>query len=224
MPVAVASTISPAGMVCAGKHGAGVLSLATYSQEGITAITTQWANCVEAADKAGRPAPDRASWRLVVPFHLADSKEEAINDVVDGAFRWYNEYLINIMGAPGRPPVPNGRVLIDGMNAFGGGVVGTPDDAIACIKRLQEISGGFGCLLNLGHEWTTPEKTLRSYEMFAQHVMPHFQDTVSWIERSRDWTLANKEALAERTVSAITKAIKDHSGTPEEKPAAKAGA
>jgi hypothetical protein len=115
-------------------------------------------------------------------------------------------------------------VLIEGMNAFGGGVVGTPDDAIACIKHLQEISGGFGCLLNLGHEWTTPEKTLRSYEMFAQHVMPHFQDTASWIERSRDWTLANKEALAERTVSAITKAIKDHAGTPEEQPATKAEA
>jgi len=125
------------------------------------------------------------------------------------------------MGAPGRPPLPNGRVLVEGMNAFGGGIVGTPDDAIACITRLQEISGGFGTLLGLGHEWTTPEKIERSYELFAQHVMPHFQDTVSWVERSRDWTLANKEALAERTVSAITKAIADHSGVTEEQPAAK---
>src|SRR5437588_97106 len=31
MPMAVASTLSPAGMQCAGKHGAGVLSVASYA-------------------------------------------------------------------------------------------------------------------------------------------------------------------------------------------------
>ena len=219
MPIAVASTISPAGMTAAGKHGAGVLSLATYSEEGLTAITTQWGYCVEAAEKAGQPEPDRANWRLVVPFHLADDREEAIRDIEDGIYRWYNEYLINIMGAPGRKPVDNGRQLAEGMNTYGGAIVGTPDDAIACIKRLQEISGGFGCLLGLGHEWTTREKILRSYELFAQYVMPEFQDTASWVMRSRDWTLANKEALAQRTVSAITKAIQDHAGAPADEPA-----
>jgi len=222
MPLAVASTISPAGMTAAGKHGAGILSLATYSQEGLAAITTQWNYAVEAAEKAGKPPPSRADWRLVVPFHLAEDKEQAIQEVEEGAFRWYNEYLINIMGAPGRVPVPNGRVLVEGMNSFGGGIVGTPDDAIACINRLQEISGGFGMLLNLGHEWASVEQIKRSYELFARYVMPEFQDTTSWVMRSRDWTLANKESLAAGTVAAITKAITDAGvELPQQQPAAK---
>jgi limonene 1,2-monooxygenase len=35
LPVAVASTISPSGMKTAGKYGVGVLSIASYSEEGL---------------------------------------------------------------------------------------------------------------------------------------------------------------------------------------------
>ena len=39
------------------------------------------------------------------------------------------------------------------MVELGAWVIGTPDDAIAAIERLQERSGGFGGLLVVGHEW-----------------------------------------------------------------------
>src|SRR5208282_948714 len=42
IPIAVASMISPAGMKAAGKYGVGVLSVASYMQEGLTALKTQW--------------------------------------------------------------------------------------------------------------------------------------------------------------------------------------
>ena len=73
MPIAVASTLSPAGMTTAGKHGAGVLSIASYSQEGLQALTTQWSFCEQAAAEAGQPPPDRRHWRVVMPFHLAET-------------------------------------------------------------------------------------------------------------------------------------------------------
>ena len=102
MPMAVASTLSPAGMQTAGKHGAGVLSVASYAPEGLAALSTQWQFCEEAADKAGRPAPDRHDWRVVMPFHLADSREEAIKDIEEGVLAWNNEYYVNTLGAPMR--------------------------------------------------------------------------------------------------------------------------
>src|SRR5262249_17530902 len=43
MPMATASSISPSGMQIAGKHGIGVLSIASTSTEGIMALPTQWA-------------------------------------------------------------------------------------------------------------------------------------------------------------------------------------
>jgi limonene 1,2-monooxygenase len=210
MPLAVAATVSPAGMVTAGKHNTGVLCVATYTAEGAGALPTQWAFAEQAASEAGQPAPNREDWRLVVPFHLAESKQEAIDDVEDGVKHWYNGYLIHTLGAPGREQVPSGRVLIDGMNMVGGAIIGTPDEAVATIRRLQEISGGFGCLLNLANDWTTPEKTLRSYELMARYVMPEFQDTLTWPRRTHDWTLQNKGDLMAGTQAAIEKAMSQH--------------
>jgi hypothetical protein len=54
-------------------------------------------------------------------------------------------------------------------------IVGTPDDAIAQIERMQAETGGFGGLMVTTHEWTATDKLRRSYELFARYVMPHFR-------------------------------------------------
>jgi len=209
MPIAVASTLSPAGMTVAGRHGAGVLSVASYSEQGLQALATQWSICEGAAAEAGKPAPDRADWRVVVPFHLAESKEEAVRDVEDGILAWNNEYFVGTIGAPNQQPAASGREMVERLTAFGG-VIGTPDEALAGIRRLQEISGGFGCLLGLAHEWANREKTLKSYELMARYVMPQVQDTVSWIERSAAWARENKGKLMGGATQAVLKAIAEH--------------
>ncbi|MEX0786166.1 MAG: LLM class flavin-dependent oxidoreductase, partial [Dehalococcoidia bacterium] len=214
MPIAVASTISPAGMTAAGKHGIGVLSVASYSEDGLNAVATQWGFAEKAASGAGKPPPDRNAWRIVTPFHLADSREQAIEDIDEGILRWNNDYFIHALGVPGRTLAESGRALAEQMTEYGGAIIGTPDDAIAHIKRLQELSGGFGAFLGLAHEWTTREKTLRSYELMARHVMPEFQDLTSWIKRSSAWSLANKESLMAGTRDAILKAIQEQGGQP----------
>ena len=61
------------------------------------------------------------------------------------------------------------------MNNSGMSVIGTPEQAIAQIQRLIDQSGGFGTFLFMAHEWADRERTLRSYELFAREVMPHFQ-------------------------------------------------
>jgi len=73
LPVAVASQISPAGMQTAGKFGTGVLSIGSYSEQGLRALPTQWQIGQTVAAEHGQHI-DRAAWRITVPFHLADSK------------------------------------------------------------------------------------------------------------------------------------------------------
>ncbi len=210
MPIAVASTISPAGMTCAGKHGAGVLSVASYSEEGLAAVKTQWGFCEQAAREAGRPPPDRRDWRIVFPFHLAETREQALADVDEGILLWNNDYFVGTLGTPYRFPFESGRQFAELMMGYGGGVIGTPDEAIERIAKLQEVAGGFGCLLGLAHEWADREKTLHSYELMARYVMPQFQDSLTWIKRSETWTRDNKEALMGAAQQAILKAIQDH--------------
>jgi limonene 1,2-monooxygenase len=214
MPIAVASTLSPAGMTSAGKHGAGVLSIASFAPEGLANLQTQWAFCEDAAEKAGRPAPDRRGWRVVMPFHLAETREEAERDVAEGAMKWNNDYYVGTLGAPMREPVADGKAMIAQLKTFGA-FIGTPDDAIAGIQRLLDVSGGFGCFLGLAHDWATREQTLRSFELMARYVMPKFQDTLTWIDRSNQWTTDNKQKLMEGARSGVFKAVVDAGATAE---------
>jgi limonene 1,2-monooxygenase len=65
--------------------------------------------------------------------------------------------------------------MIDMINDSGAGVIGTPEQARAQLQRLWDQSGGFGCMLQMAHEWANPAATRRPAELFAAEVMPHFQ-------------------------------------------------
>ena len=65
--------------------------------------------------------------------------------------------------------------------------VGTPDDLIDTINRLDEESGGFGGLMIQATEWGTREEILRSYELIARYVMPKFQGQLDSLEFSQKW-------------------------------------
>jgi len=54
-------------------------------------------------------------------------------------------------------------------------IIGTPEDAIVQIERMQGETGGFGGLMLATHEWAATDKLRRSYELFARYVMPHFR-------------------------------------------------
>ena len=58
---------------------------------------------------------------------------------------------------------------------FGVPTVGTPDDAIATIRRLQEKTGGFGTFMFLATNCASWEATKRSYALFAEHGVSLFK-------------------------------------------------
>jgi limonene 1,2-monooxygenase len=201
-PVAVTSMESPAGMVLAGRHGAGVLSLSVArGPRGPIDLRAHWALAEEAAEGAGRTVR-REDWRLVVPLHLAETRREALDDAREGAAAFLLDYTEGVTGRP--RPVPGPRELvIDQMVEAGSWVVGTPDDAVAAIERLQERSGGFGGLLAVGHEWASPEKVARSHELLARHVMPRFQGSLAGIDASNAVARARATTTGEERVAAV---------------------
>ncbi len=84
----------------------------------------------------------REDWRLSVGCHLAETREQAFEDIRVGAGRVVTEYTGGTNGNP-IPPVPANEV-VDYMVEHNQWIVGTPDDCMAGIARLQEASGGFG--------------------------------------------------------------------------------
>ena len=88
----------------------------------------------------------------------------------------------------------------------GSWIIGTPDDCIEAIERLGEQSGGFGAFLVQTIDWAPREKMLRSYELMARYVMPHFQGSVLSTQASNQWAKERQEDLVGGRVRAIDRA------------------
>jgi limonene 1,2-monooxygenase len=212
LEVAVAGAISPTGARAAGTHGIGLLSLAASLPGAFAELPRHWAVCEEKAAEHGRRV-DRRNWRLVVPMHLAETRERARADMEHGTLR-LARYQERLGGA--LPPYAHSTdAMLDewtqkGLVVFGKLTLGTPDDMVAEIERLEKQSGGFGTLLLLGHDCANPESTRRSYELFARYVMPAVNDMNRQRAASLDWAHANSPRFIGAMVGGIQQAIAEH--------------
>ncbi len=213
LPVFVASTLSPAGPKTAGKYGAGVISVSTFMPAD-GGVANQWKIAEESAAEHGQ-AVDRRNWRLMLPIYIAESREEAFNDVSVNAYRFQMDYFDQTLGRTFEYPGAPGD-FAQVMAETGGAIIGTPDDAIEAINRLWEVSGGFGGLLGLAHEWAPSQKMYRSYELFARYVAPHFQGSVESLQVAQAWAAQNRDALNANEVSAVVAAFNTLGDAPPE--------
>ena len=201
-PIAVTSMESPAGMALAGRHGAGVLSLTVAKgPRGPIDLAAQWGVAEEEAARAGRTV-NRSEWRLALPVHLAETRQEALDDARAGGAAYLLDYAEGITGRPRPVPGPP-EYIVDQMVEAGNWVIGTPDDAVAAIERLQERSGGFGGLMAWGNEWASQDKVHRSYELLARHVIPRFQGSLAGIESSNAVARARAEISGRERTAAV---------------------
>ena len=186
-PIAVAASQTPSGMVTGGKFGATILSLNTVRFPGLIPNHKKfWTIAEETAEKYGQKV-NRHDWGLVLHVHLADSRKEAIEQAREKAGIYQRDYFEKTLGVENDFKGPRDQV-IDHMVESGSWCVGTPDDLIAHIKRLDEESGGFGRLLIQANEWGTREQVDHSYELVARYVMPHFQGASDSLVQSMAWS------------------------------------
>ncbi|MFV8308519.1 LLM class flavin-dependent oxidoreductase [Mycobacteroides chelonae] len=211
--ILTAAMFSPSGPRLAGKLGAGLLSLSASIPGGFAALENAWEVVREQAAAHGQPEPDRSGWRVLGIMHLAETREQAIEDCTYG-LPDYAHYF----GAVGVLPLAN---EVDGAQADprefvkayvdeGNCCIGTPDDAIDYVQGLLDKSGGFGTFLMLGHDWASPEATFKSYELFARKVIPHFTGQLTAAKISHDWAQAKRGELLGRAGEAVAKAIGEH--------------
>ncbi|MBB4779176.1 hypothetical protein [Streptomyces rapamycinicus] len=97
-------------------------------------------------------------------------------------------------------------------------MIGTPDDAIEQIRRLQEVSGGgFGTYLIMGNEWARFDATKHSCELFTEHVMPVFQNQNTRLRASERWTRGHHDDLHAGQTAALRAASDKHAAEQEAK-------
>ena len=208
--IAAAAIVSPSGPRLAGKHDLGMISIGATSAGGFDAVAHHWGTLSERAAEFGH-TPDRSRWRLVAPFHIAETKDQAIKDASFGIDAWC-DYLQHTASTPQmKVEGETTKERIDWVIESGTGVIGTYKEAIAQIERLWDQSnGGFGAMLLFDHNWAPWAAKKEHYHLFANYVMPHFQGTTKRLQANEAWTRSVREELTASNWAAIEAFSKKH--------------
>ena len=198
MPAATASMVSPSGMTLAGKYGIGVLSIGSMASEGITALATQWDFAEDAALKSGTTV-DRSDWRVLLNWHIAETRDLARDQARQGLQRWHNEYIVGTLQRPGTIAYNDPD---EALEAVCGGaskgvaqtaVVGTPDDLVAFIRKMSDLTGGFGTAIGFVHDWATPRDTANSWDLVARYVIPELNGYTQHLRQSQEFVSTKRD-------------------------------
>lgn len=206
------------GRGLAGKHGIGLLSIgATLTVEGFNALSSYHWDIVEERAATFGAQVDRRNWSLVGLFHLAETEKQAREEVKFGIEPWFR-YFQKVAAFP-QMTMPGEQLdeMIDVINDNGAGVIGTPERAREQVQRLWDQSGGFGCMLQMGHEWANPAATRRSAELFAAEVMPHFQGQAQPTLDAAARAGQARESLAQSQLDAVAHMTKKYQDEVESK-------
>jgi limonene 1,2-monooxygenase len=202
--------ISPSGMTLAGKYGAGALSMGSMSTAGLQSLPLQWSFAKDSAEKHGKSV-DRSNWRIVMNFHIAETREQAREEAKHGLMKWHNEYTVGTLMRPGAEIFDSPDEAVDGM-AFGDNaaiVIGTPDDLVDSIRKMYELTGGFGTVIGFVHDWCTPEQNFRSWDRVARYVVPEINGYLKAYRKSQQDVIENREVF-DRAGEAVTSKIMEN--------------
>lgn len=210
--MAVAAAVSPSGPRAAGTHGIGMLSMAASSSAGFDLLPAHWEVCEQLAEQHGKLV-DRRNWRLVVPMHLAQTREQAYADVRHGILKLVRYF--EKLGGADMKSIQTVEQAIEqwterGLSLLGRAVIGTPDDAIERIESLAARSGGFGTILLLAHDAADRRSRLNSYELFSHYVMSSIRNANRSRHESLDWFQKNSATVIGDLKKAIGETIESH--------------
>ena len=197
---AVASSGTPSGGRAAGRFGLSMLCVAATEVSGFDVLASNWAIAQEIAAESGQSVT-RNGLRLMAPMHIAETREKARENVRHGIETWARYYECVA-------PVPfdtAGKDIVDVLINSKRAVIGTPDDAIQMIERLLAKQGDFGAFLHQHTEWANWENTKRSYELYAEYVMPHFSKANTTRQESWDRLQNRKEDYQVKRSAAANK-------------------
>jgi limonene 1,2-monooxygenase len=166
----------------AGKFGLSLFSLSGGTPESFATLDTNWQAYEETCHRYGH-TPRREKWRMMGPLFLGETHQE-VDRAISRRLPPNVEYIADVVKLffPDNIDwMESAQKTIDrwrsdaGIPIYGKGVFGPPDEAIREIERLWDKSGGFGGFVILVHDLADYEATRRSFELFAEEVIPHFR-------------------------------------------------
>jgi limonene 1,2-monooxygenase len=205
LEICVASSFSPNGGTLAAKYNAGMLCLASTVIGGFDALSTNWKIACETAARLGRTF-SASTLRCATDIHIAETRDQAMDQARHG-YRRYLKYIANQSAQLKESPA---HLTLEDLIERQEVVVGTPDDAVAQIRRLEAKVPDFGCLLLLDKNWTSTTDKKRSLEMLMRYVLPEINGDNRNRVKSFDWARENSDQFLDVIFTSNKKAFAKH--------------
>ena len=202
MEFVVASTFTPSGMTLSGKYNTGVISIGGMASQGLKSLARQWEFAEESALKHNNQI-SRNNWRVLMSWHIAETRDQARAEAKDGLFRHNNEYSTAALNPiDGKIfKTPDEAIDSTAFSEDSTAVIGTPDDLIHKIQEMIKITGGFGAVIGFAHDWANRENTKKSWDLVARYVIPainsmldDYRDSYNFVINNRDTWVRAKDA------------------------------
>ncbi|WP_328917001.1 MULTISPECIES: LLM class flavin-dependent oxidoreductase [unclassified Streptomyces] len=212
--VATTALASPSGPSLAGRFGLSLFSIGATTQDGFDFLGRTWEIAERAAAESGHVL-DPATWRLTAPIHIAETEREAREQAKAGLLAWMDGYWPIIPNlALALPDGLSADERIDAVNAYGLGVIGTPEMAIAKIAELREAAPDFGVFLISQYDWAGPRATRESLQLFAREVAPAFQGQLDRQLRGYRSVRDRMDSVRETAAEARAGAVRGYESAP----------
>jgi limonene 1,2-monooxygenase len=181
LPIAVAGSSSIDDIPASGRHG--LWQITPAPNAGM--LRNFWERVERGAAQYGQQVA-RQNFRAMKFVHLAESREQALNEVREGLKHYHGLHLVGV--SPDGDPETRPEQAV----ASGAVIIGTPDDMLEHLNGLIEGSGGFGGFLASHNGLASRENTMKSLELWAKWVAPRFQSQYDIQKQNWDWVVATK--------------------------------
>lgn len=163
----------------------------------INSLVEQAAIMRQRAQEQGKnPSAILGNWRIAREVYVAETREQALEDIREGAEKTYlgffRDQLGFVDGMKQDVDMDDSDVTLDYLIENTPWIVGTPEDCIRQIREYQEKLGELGSIMIVSRkEWVPQYKWNKSLELFAKYVMPEFQEHKGPAQSIKDGVLPN---------------------------------
>lgn len=141
-------------------------------------VAEHWQTYREGAQEAGNGEPDRDIWRISRSIYVGESNDEAWEYCCNSTFGASFHYMINLLRRAKMlhlmkldPDMPDEQITVEYVlrNIC---IIGDKQSCIEQLEELWEITGGYGTLLMIKHDFDDTARWKRCMELLANEIVP----------------------------------------------------